>query len=152
MTSINSGYGANDYSNSFKNTGAQDPSSSKLDTKTADNFSKNAQGSGKDATDGKDFSSLFAMLENLLKSLSSGSTEGNKGDDGKGGDSACGKSSGCAGSGDAGNTSGGSKSDKDDDSSDRRGKGGSSSSHGGGKGDSDTTVGCSNKSSGKGKD
>ncbi|QQZ27580.1 hypothetical protein HMY34_01755 [Thiothrix subterranea] len=152
MTSINSGYGANDYSNSFKNTGAQDLSSSKLDTKTTDSFNKNAQGSGQDALEGKDFSSLFAILENLIKSLSSGSTEGSKGDDSKGGDSACGKSSGCAGSGEAGNISGGSKSDKDDDSSDGRGKGGSSSSHGGSKGDSDTTVGCSNKSSGKGKD
>ncbi|OQX11900.1 MAG: hypothetical protein BWK73_16405 [Thiothrix lacustris] len=149
MTSINSGYGANDYSNSFKNTGAQELSSSKPDTKTTESFNKNAQGSGKSTSDDKDLSSLFAILENLLKSLSSGSTESGKGDDGKGGDSACGKSSG---SGDTSNTSGGGKSDKGDDSSGGRDKGGSSSSHGGGKNDSATTVGCSNKGSGKGKD
>jgi hypothetical protein len=96
MTSINSGYGASNYSNSLNNTSLQGLSSSASSPSASATqaFEKSMQGTGQGTASDMDISKLVALIEQFLKTLKGSSqTEGEQGGGGS-----------CSGGGHAGNT------------------------------------------------
>lgn len=145
MTFINSGYGANNYSNSVSNTGAQDISSSKPNARATESFNKSMQGSGQDASGGMDLAKLLPLIEQLLQMLKSGGMEGgSQTEAGQGGGSSGGNSAGCGCDGNEGKKTG--------SSSRNEGSAGGAGSLGGKEGNGGGTISNTDKSSHKGKD
>lgn len=123
MTSINSGYGANDYSNNVNNTS--------LPNNPIETSDKKIQGSGQNTAKDMNIPNLLAMIEQLLKALIGGGMESaSKPESGQGGDSSGGNGAGCGCEGNEGKKTG--SSNKNEGSAGGAGSLGDKEGNGGG--------------------